>query len=107
MCQDNNCRYEIYVQTKKKEEDEFVLFCVCLEVLCIKFCVCSKYWWMVVCAIKLSHFYSEWTNGSKPHVHCLFLANQESAESMEELDEDIAVTQSQVNFTCPLTQVDY
>lgn len=38
---------------------------------------------------------------------CLFLANQESAESMEELDEDIAVTQSQVNFTCPLTQVDY
>uniref|UniRef100_A0AAZ1X547 E3 SUMO-protein ligase NSE2 n=1 Tax=Oreochromis aureus TaxID=47969 RepID=A0AAZ1X547_OREAU len=33
-------------------------------------------------------------------------ANQESAESMEELDEDIAVTQSQVNFTCPLTQVE-
>lgn len=31
-------------------------------------------------------------------------ANPESAENMEELDEDIAVTQSQVNFTCPLTQ---
>lgn len=25
---------------------------------------------------------------------------------MEELDEDIAVTQTQDNFTCPLTQVD-
>lgn len=37
----------------------------------------------------------------------LFSANQESAENMEELDEDIAVTQSQVNFTCPLTQVYY
>ncbi|XP_036931021.1 E3 SUMO-protein ligase NSE2 isoform X1 [Acanthopagrus latus] len=33
-------------------------------------------------------------------------ANQEPAENMEELDEDIAVTQSQVNFTCPLTQVE-
>ncbi|XP_070768324.1 E3 SUMO-protein ligase NSE2 [Enoplosus armatus] len=33
-------------------------------------------------------------------------ANQESAENMVELDEDIAVTQSQVNFTCPLTQVE-
>ncbi|XP_017265293.1 E3 SUMO-protein ligase NSE2 [Kryptolebias marmoratus] len=33
-------------------------------------------------------------------------ANQESEENMEELDEDIAVTQSQVNFTCPLTQVE-
>ncbi|KAG7474205.1 E3 SUMO-protein ligase NSE2 [Solea senegalensis] len=33
-------------------------------------------------------------------------ANQESADNMEELDEDIAVTQSQVNFTCPLTQVE-
>ncbi|KAF7659553.1 hypothetical protein LDENG_00296820 [Lucifuga dentata] len=33
-------------------------------------------------------------------------ANPESAENMEELDEDIAVTQSQVNFTCPLTQVE-
>ncbi|TDH12094.1 hypothetical protein EPR50_G00067640 [Perca flavescens] len=33
-------------------------------------------------------------------------ANQESAENTEELDEDIAVTQSQVNFTCPLTQVE-
>uniref|UniRef100_A0A3Q0SSK8 E3 SUMO-protein ligase NSE2 n=1 Tax=Amphilophus citrinellus TaxID=61819 RepID=A0A3Q0SSK8_AMPCI len=33
-------------------------------------------------------------------------ANQESAENIEELDEDIAVTQSQVNFTCPLTQVE-
>uniref|UniRef100_A0A3P9PAG4 E3 SUMO-protein ligase NSE2 n=1 Tax=Poecilia reticulata TaxID=8081 RepID=A0A3P9PAG4_POERE len=27
-------------------------------------------------------------------------------EGIEELDEDIAVTQSQVNFTCPLTQVE-
>uniref|UniRef100_A0A8D2ZZC3 E3 SUMO-protein ligase NSE2 n=1 Tax=Scophthalmus maximus TaxID=52904 RepID=A0A8D2ZZC3_SCOMX len=33
-------------------------------------------------------------------------ANQESTENMEELDDDIAVTQSQVNFTCPLTQVE-
>ncbi|KAM6935320.1 E3 SUMO-protein ligase NSE2 isoform 2-T2 [Lycodopsis pacificus] len=33
-------------------------------------------------------------------------ANQESVENTEELDEDIAVTQSQVNFTCPLTQVE-
>ncbi|XP_072249423.1 E3 SUMO-protein ligase NSE2 [Leuresthes tenuis] len=33
-------------------------------------------------------------------------ANQESAENMEELDDDIAVTQSQVNFSCPLTQVE-
>ncbi|XP_071781590.1 E3 SUMO-protein ligase NSE2 [Centroberyx gerrardi] len=33
-------------------------------------------------------------------------ANPESAENMEDEDEDIAVTQSQVNFTCPLTQVD-
>nr|ACQ58868.1 E3 SUMO-protein ligase NSE2 [Anoplopoma fimbria] len=33
-------------------------------------------------------------------------ANQESAENTEELDEDIAVTQTQVNFTCPLTQVE-
>ncbi|XP_060937473.1 E3 SUMO-protein ligase NSE2 [Limanda limanda] len=33
-------------------------------------------------------------------------ANRESAEGMEELDDDIAVTQSQVNFTCPLTQVE-
>lgn len=31
-------------------------------------------------------------------------AAQESAGNMEELDEDIAVSQSQVNFTCPLTQ---
>uniref|UniRef100_A0A3B4XSR3 E3 SUMO-protein ligase NSE2 n=1 Tax=Seriola lalandi dorsalis TaxID=1841481 RepID=A0A3B4XSR3_SERLL len=30
----------------------------------------------------------------------------ESAENLEELDEDIAVTLSQVNFTCPLTQVE-
>lgn len=37
----------------------------------------------------------------------VFAANQVSAENMEELDEDIAVTQSQVNFTCPLTQVDH
>ncbi|KAM8868889.1 E3 SUMO-protein ligase NSE2 [Spinachia spinachia] len=33
-------------------------------------------------------------------------ANQESAENTEESDEDIRVTQSQVNFTCPLTQVE-
>ncbi|KAK2844275.1 hypothetical protein Q5P01_010934 [Channa striata] len=33
-------------------------------------------------------------------------ANQGSANNIEELDEDIAVTQSQVNFTCPLTQVE-
>ncbi|XP_028985385.1 E3 SUMO-protein ligase NSE2 [Betta splendens] len=33
-------------------------------------------------------------------------ANQESADNMEEVDEDIAVTQSQVNFTCPVTQVE-
>ncbi|CAB1321351.1 unnamed protein product [Coregonus sp. 'balchen'] len=33
--------------------------------------------------------------------------NPEAAENMEEeLDEDIAVTQSEVNFTCPLTQVE-
>lgn len=31
-------------------------------------------------------------------------ANTEAEENMEELDEDIAVTQSQANFTCPLTQ---
>ncbi|XP_029360501.1 E3 SUMO-protein ligase NSE2 [Echeneis naucrates] len=30
----------------------------------------------------------------------------ESPENMENLDEDIAVTQSQYNFTCPLTQVE-
>lgn len=35
----------------------------------------------------------------------MFAANQVSAENMEEVDEDIAVTQSQINFTCPLTQV--
>ncbi len=40
-------------------------------------------------------------------MYVAFSANQESAENMEELDEDIAVTQSQVNFTCPLTQVDH
>ncbi|XP_041649810.1 E3 SUMO-protein ligase NSE2 isoform X1 [Cheilinus undulatus] len=33
-------------------------------------------------------------------------ANTEPEEDMEELDEDIAVTQSQVNFICPLTQVE-
>lgn len=26
---------------------------------------------------------------------------------MEELDEDLAVAQTQVNLTCPLTQVDH
>ncbi|XP_041798865.1 E3 SUMO-protein ligase NSE2 [Chelmon rostratus] len=33
-------------------------------------------------------------------------ANQEPAANTEELDEDIVVSQSQVNFTCPLTQVE-
>ncbi|XP_008275208.1 E3 SUMO-protein ligase NSE2 [Stegastes partitus] len=33
-------------------------------------------------------------------------ANQEPAASMEELDEDLAVTQTQINLTCPLTQVE-
>ncbi|KAM4633224.1 E3 SUMO-protein ligase NSE2 [Polymixia lowei] len=33
-------------------------------------------------------------------------AKPDSAENMEEVDEDIAVTQSQVNFSCPLTQVE-
>lgn len=37
---------------------------------------------------------------------CQDQAAQESAGNMEELDEDIAVSQSQVNFTCPLTQVE-
>ncbi|CAJ1061840.1 E3 SUMO-protein ligase NSE2 isoform X2 [Xyrichtys novacula] len=32
--------------------------------------------------------------------------NKQARENMEELDEDIAVTQTQDNFTCPLTQVD-
>ncbi|KAK5862632.1 hypothetical protein PBY51_018003 [Eleginops maclovinus] len=32
--------------------------------------------------------------------------SQETADNTEVLDEDIAVTQSQVNFTCPLTQVE-
>ncbi|CAB1446854.1 unnamed protein product [Pleuronectes platessa] len=39
-------------------------------------------------------------------MYVVFSANQESAEGMEELDDDIAVTQTQVNFTCPLTQVE-
>lgn len=38
--------------------------------------------------------------------NCQGQAVQESAGNMEELDEDIAVSQSQVNFTCPLTQVE-
>lgn len=32
--------------------------------------------------------------------------SQQSTDDMEELDEDIAVSQSKVNFTCPLTQVE-
>ncbi|XP_015237994.1 PREDICTED: E3 SUMO-protein ligase NSE2 [Cyprinodon variegatus] len=36
----------------------------------------------------------------------LHQANQESAENLEVLDEDIAVSQTQENFTCPLTQVE-
>lgn len=39
--------------------------------------------------------------------HVVFSANQEPAGNVEELDDDITVTQSQVNFTCPLTQVDH
>lgn len=35
----------------------------------------------------------------------MFSAKQKSASSVEEVDEDLAVTQSQVNFICPLTQV--
>ncbi|XP_029602787.1 E3 SUMO-protein ligase NSE2 isoform X2 [Salmo trutta] len=39
--------------------------------------------------------------------NALKTGNPEAAENMEEeLDEDIAVTQSEVNFTCPLTQVE-
>ncbi|XP_033836271.1 E3 SUMO-protein ligase NSE2 [Periophthalmus magnuspinnatus] len=38
--------------------------------------------------------------------NCQDQAGQEPAERLEELDEDIAVTQSQVNFTCPLTTVE-
>ncbi|XP_076593178.1 E3 SUMO-protein ligase NSE2 [Chaetodon auriga] len=33
-------------------------------------------------------------------------ANQEPAENTEELQGDVVVSQSQVNFTCPLTQVE-
>ncbi|CAN9513914.1 unnamed protein product [Ophioblennius macclurei] len=33
-------------------------------------------------------------------------ASQSSSDDMQVLDEDIAVTQTQVNFTCPLTQVE-
>ncbi len=40
-------------------------------------------------------------------VFCFVSANQDPAENAEDLDEDIAVTQSQVNLTCPLTQVDH
>lgn len=38
--------------------------------------------------------------------NCQGQAAQEPGGSMEELDEDIAVSQSQVNFICPLTQVE-
>uniref|UniRef100_A0A3B4BCI9 E3 SUMO-protein ligase NSE2 n=1 Tax=Periophthalmus magnuspinnatus TaxID=409849 RepID=A0A3B4BCI9_9GOBI len=34
------------------------------------------------------------------------IKNCQDQERLEELDEDIAVTQSQVNFTCPLTTVE-
>ncbi|XP_052360599.1 E3 SUMO-protein ligase NSE2-like [Oncorhynchus keta] len=38
--------------------------------------------------------------------NALKTVNPEAAENMEEeMDEDVAVTQSEVNFTCPLTQV--
>ncbi|XP_061632939.1 E3 SUMO-protein ligase NSE2 [Phyllopteryx taeniolatus] len=37
--------------------------------------------------------------------HTKILASQES-ENMEELDDELAVTQTQVIFTCPLTQAD-
>lgn len=38
--------------------------------------------------------------------NCHGQAAQQSDGNMEELDEDIAVSQSQVNFICPLTQVE-
>lgn len=39
-------------------------------------------------------------------MHNVYAAGQTAAENEEEeLDEDIAVTQSQTNFICPLTQV--
>uniref|UniRef100_A0A8K9UNZ7 E3 SUMO-protein ligase NSE2 n=1 Tax=Oncorhynchus mykiss TaxID=8022 RepID=A0A8K9UNZ7_ONCMY len=39
--------------------------------------------------------------------NALKTVNPEAADNMEEeLDEDVAVTQSEVNFTCPLTQVE-
>lgn len=38
--------------------------------------------------------------------NCQSQAPQESAGNMEELDEDIAVSQTQVNVICPLTQVE-
>lgn len=38
--------------------------------------------------------------------NCQDQAGAESAENMEELDDDIAVTQTQSNFTCPLTTVE-
>lgn len=38
--------------------------------------------------------------------NCQSQAEQESAGNMEELDEDILVSQPKVNFTCPLTQVE-
>lgn len=38
--------------------------------------------------------------------NCHEQAEGESAGNMEELDDDIAVSQSQVNFTCPLTQAE-
>ncbi|XP_072316201.1 E3 SUMO-protein ligase NSE2 [Eucyclogobius newberryi] len=38
--------------------------------------------------------------------NCPDQGGQESAGNLEELDEDIAVTQSQTNFTCPLTTVE-
>ncbi|XP_020793196.1 E3 SUMO-protein ligase NSE2 [Boleophthalmus pectinirostris] len=38
--------------------------------------------------------------------NCQDQAGQETAGNLQELDEDIAVTQSQMNFTCPLTTVE-
>lgn len=36
---------------------------------------------------------------------CVFSANQNTAENADDLDAEITVTQSQVNLSCPLTQV--
>lgn len=35
----------------------------------------------------------------------VFSVNQNAAENTDDLDDEITVTQSQVNLSCPLTQV--